>query len=121
MAVILSLIITPAGVLEIVVHAWPGIFCGIGFLYAMGAPILKRRDVLIMRNKFLAPVWGFLSFTLSVLVGCAINTFWFSGFDFDFRSYLIKPLYWLFLYGIVPSVFVGLSYVCFGKRDLTSH
>jgi len=119
-AFILSLIITPAGTLGIIAHAWLGIICGIVFLYAMGVPFLKERDWLIMRHKVLAPVWGMCSFSLSSMAGCTINAIWFSGIDFDYRNYLIKPLYWLLLYGIVPSAFIGLSYICFGKRDLTS-
>ena len=115
-AILISLIFTPVGAIALFVRSMPGILVGIACLYAVGVPGASRRDGLIMRHRFLAPIWGTLSFSLAVTAGCVVSTFWFSGVAFDYRSYLARPLYWLLLYGSIPSALIGFSYLMFGDH-----
>jgi hypothetical protein len=58
-----------------------------------------------LAKDWVGGIFAFLLFITGVIAGSATSMF--INQDFDAHSYIVKPLYWLGIYGIIPSVAIG--------------
>jgi type III secretory pathway component EscS len=68
-------------------------------------------DILIKRkNKYLTGVkYGFFIVIVATIMGSLVGVFQNAGIDEEvFFDYLVKPLFWVILFGFIPIIIVGI-------------
>ncbi len=72
--------------------------------------IVVERFGTLFRTKLVhfwaGALFSFSIFIVGVLAGSATSMFLY--LDIDIVSYIVKPLYWLSMYGFIPAVIIGI-------------
>ncbi len=90
-----------------------------GCMFAFGWLAAPRWGPTCARYSFLAGLFAISVFLIGVLSGSVTSMFVYR--DFSLFDYIIKPLYWLGMFGFIPAFIVGVVGSFIARRLLRIH
>jgi hypothetical protein len=90
-----------------------------GCMFAFGWWAAPRWGPHCVRYSFLAGIFAICVFLIGVLSGSVTSMFVYR--DFSLIDYIIKPLYWLGMFGFIPAFIVGVIGSFIARRLLRIH
>ena len=110
MFIIASMIMGVRPMLDLIFLAPFQVIFGVSSMFAFWFFLPAWYTGKLKSNWIMCGVHGLLTFSIGVFAACTVNVAAFSYGEWDFRSYGYKPAYWLFVFGVLPSIFIGILY-----------